>query len=400
MKKKYTAMKRIALFVLLAIVFSVSVCRAENDKRDFAIDFLRESIEMYGDENLLVSPLSAEMALSLTSNGAKGQTQTEILEMLGVSKGQQLLLNKRYGDMMIELQEKDSMSIVKMTNAVWIDDEFNLSKSFVDSSKYYYACVDAIDLQNPANAKVINKWASDNTDNMINDIVNEDMFKSDLRMIIANALCFKGKWQMPFDEGMSADRSFYKENGEVDKVRMMRKTAHYRYFRPEKSDFQMVCLDYDGRKYEMVVLLPDEGKSVTDVIGELTSKTLAEWSRNARKRNIHLELPSFKMEWNRSLNDCFRRMGMERAFTGRADFTGLSDSERLSISDISQFTYIDVDESGTEAAAVTMISIKCTAAIMPEEVYPFVVNRPFLLFIRDKASEEILFAGKIGNPVR
>lgn len=396
--KKLVVMKKKILLCVVIVMLCVSACYGDNTKHDFAMDFLRKSMKLYDDENLLVSPLSAEMALSLLSNGAKGQTQSEILEMLGVVKGQQYELNKHYYDLMIGMPNRDGVSVVKMANAVWVDDSFELLNSFEDSSKYYNAMVKAIDLQNPKNAKVINKWASENTNNLINNVADEKMFSPDIRMILANALYFKGKWQIPFDDGMSAERPFHKNNGDVVMVKMMRKTSHYRYIRPEKSDYQVVCLDYKGEAYEMVVVLPDKGKLPEEVVQKISDDSLKDWSENARSKNIYLELPSFKIEWSKSLNDCFREMGMERAFTSNADFTGLSDSERLNISDISQFTYMDVDETGTEAAAVTMISMKCTAVI--EKPYPFIVDHPFVLFIRDKQSGEILFEGKIGNPVR
>lgn len=404
MTNNYMVMKKISFIVVfLFVAVYAGACnekKAKNDvKHDFAIDFLKESMTMYGDENLLVSPLSAEVALSLTANGAKDETQKEMLEMIGMTDRDLAAVNRYYSDLMVGLPKRDKVSIVKIANAVWIDDEFKLSENFADSAKIYRSNVDAIDLQNPANAKVLNKWAADNTENLINNIVNERMFSPSLRMVIANALYFKGRWQTKFEESMTKQRPFYKENGEEVQVRMMRKTAHYRYIRPEKCNFQIACLDYKGGAYEMIVVLPDKGASPESVLNELTTEQLTEWSNNTMSKNLQLELPSFKVEWGKSLNDCFKKMGMERAFSGKADFSGMTDSERLCISDISQFTYMNVDEDGTEAAAVTVVALSLTSA-GPQEVHPFVVDHPFLLFIRDKKSGAILFAGKIGNPAK
>ena len=395
-------MKRVSLIVIfLSAVLSASACKEKKSvvKHNFAIDFLKESMAMCGDENLLVSPLSAEMALSLTANGARGETRREMLEMIGMTDSTLSVMNRYYGNLMTELPERDDESVVKLANAVWIDDKFKLSESFADSARIFRAKVDAIDLQDPANARILNKWVADNTENLINNIVNERMFSPSLRMIIANAIYFKGLWQIKFDASMTTQKPFYKQNGEEVPVRMMRKTAHYRYIRPEKCNFQIACLDYKGGAYEMMVVLPDKGHQVETVLDELTAEHLTEWSDNAMSKNLRLELPSFEMRWGKSLNDCFKKMGMQRAFSGKADFSGMTDNERLNISDISQFTYMNVDEDGTEAAAVTFVTLGVTA-VRPQEVCPFVVDHPFLIFIRDKRSGAILFAGKIGNPAR
>lgn len=392
--------KRVSIIViLLSAVLCASACKEKEKvvKRDFAIDFLKESIAMYGDENLLVSPLSAEMALSLTANGARGETQKEMLQLIGMSDSSLSVMNRYYGNLMTELPQRDDETIVKLANAVWVDDRFILSKGFADSARIFRAKVDAIDLQDPANAKILNKWAADNTENLINNIVSEKMFSPSLRMIIANALYFKGWWQIRFDASKTTQKPFYKQNGEEVPVRMMRKKAHYRYIRPERCNFQIACLEYMGGKYEMMVVLPDKGHTVENVLNELTTVHLTEWSDNAMPKNLQMELPSFKMQWNNSLKECFKKMGMEEAFSGNADFSGMSDSERLNISDICQFTYMNVDEDGTEAAAVIVEALGVTAA-RPEEVHPFIVDHPFLVFIRDKQSGAILFAGKIGNP--
>lgn len=393
-------MKRFSLIVIfLSAVLCASACKEKENvaKRDFAIDFLRESMAIYGDENLLVSPLSAEMALSLSANGAKGETLREMLKLIGMSDSSLSVMNRYYGNLMAELPQRDDETTVKLANAVWVDDRFKLSEGFADSARIFRAKVDAIDLQDPANAKILNKWAADNTENLINNIVNEKMFSPSLRMIIANALYFKGWWQIRFDASKTTWKYFYKENGEEVLVRMMRKTAHYRYIRPERCNFQIACLEYKGGAYEMMVVLPDKGHTVENVLNELTTGHLTEWSDNAMSKNLQLELPSFKMNWGKSLKECFKKMGMERAFSGDADFSGMTDSERLNVSDICQFTYMNVDEDGTEAAAVTVLSFGLTS-VRPEEVHPFIVDHPFLVFIRDKKSGAILFAGKIGNP--
>lgn len=393
-------MKRFSLIVIfLSAVLCASACKEKENvaKRDFAVDFLRESMEIYGDENLLVSPLSAEMALSLSANGAKGETLREMLKLIGMSDSSLSVMNRYYGNLMAELPERDEKAVVRLANAVWVDDRFKLSEGFVDSARIFRAKVDAIDLQDPANAKILNKWAADNTENLINNIVSERMFSPSLRMIIANALYFKGWWDTKFERRMTVQKTFYKENGEQVPVSMMRKTAHYRYIRPERCNFQIACLEYQGEAYEMMVVLPDKGHKVESVLDALTTEHLTIWSNDAKRTNLQLELPSFKIQWGKSLNDCFKKMGMEKAFSGDADFSGMTDSERLNVSDICQFTYMNVDEDGTEAAAVTVVSFGLTS-VRPEEVHPFIVDHPFLIFIRDKKSGAILFAGKIGNP--
>lgn len=396
MKRFFFSMLVMALS--LATV-SVNAQNKEVPGEGFAVTLLKRAVETYGTDNVVVSPLSVSSALTLTANGAKGRTLTEMLTALQIPNGDLAAANRYYKELFAYFPNADTCTVLNIANAVWIDDSFKMNDSYRKSVEGLNATVGVLDLQNPKNASVVNAWASKNTNKLIDNVISGDAFVPEFRMLIANAVYFKGKWQSSFSPDNTRKQTFYASEGDKYEVQMMHKTANFRYtVAGRNQDLQVLSMDYRGDAYEMVVVLPSGKIPLHEAVNEITEQRIAEWS-NAPRCKVQVSLPKFKIRWNQNLNSCLEAMGITQAFSNQARFGGMSDSEQLKISEVNHFTYLMVEENGTEAAAVTTVMMnKCTAMPRPEHIEIFNADHPFFLFIREKTTGAILFSAQIGRP--
>ncbi|NMB06127.1 MAG: serpin family protein, partial [Bacteroidales bacterium] len=253
--------------------------------------------------------------------------------------------------------------------------------------------VEAVDFADPATVGRINQWAADNTQQLIDHVLDETDPMA--LMYLLNAIYFKGIWTSQFNKKQTQKAPFAYENGNVKQVDMMQQKAEFNY--SENEAMQMVELPYGNQAFSMVVLLPKAGNNLRD-INDLLREGSAWGTLNSSRRRalVDLRLPRFKTEYNIRLNDLLTDMGMGVAFSpGQADFSRMSDLEAF-ISFVDQFTYISTDEEGTEAAAVTVVGVELTSAGPSREV-TFHANRPFIYLIREQSTGAILFMGAVKN---
>lgn len=383
--------------LLMASAFAPVAAQRTND--GFSVRLLKSAIGTYGGDNVVVSPLSVSSALTIAANGAKGQTLSEMMMALQAPEGNVDALARYYAELFNYLPKADTCTNIRIANAVWIDDSFKMKDSYRTSVERLGATVGVLDLQNPKNAAVVNDWAAKNTNNLIKNVISGDAFVPDFRMLIANALYFKGKWESSFSADRTRKEKFIPADGSAYEVPMMHKTANFRYTRAgEKEALQVLCMDYRGGAYEMIAVLPPDEMPADMALDMITEQKLSEWS-NSSRRKVEVSFPKFKIRWANNLNNCLQSLGIRQAFTNQARFGGMSDDEALKISQVNHFTCIEVDESGTEAAAVTTVMMnKCTAMPRPEQIEVFRADHPFFVFIREKESGAILFSALIGKP--
>ena len=331
-------------------------------------------------ENVVVSPYSAAVALSMLAEGAQGQTRTEFDNALGG------MLFKAE-----DLGSNDSI-VVKSANSVWVGDNFSIKNKYVNLlEKEYDAFVTTQDFRDPATVQAINNWCSENTEGKINKVI--DRLGSNDVMVLINALYFNAPWQKAFDEEATADRMFY---GVVEdkKIPMMAQRGKFRY--AQYMDCQMIELPYAGERYAMYIVLPPANWDANAIIPYIGESAFDAAMGMLSTREVILTMPKFKLETSLVLNKALQKMGVETAFSGAADFKGIAATGNLALDMVKQQCYIDVTEQGTEAAAVTVAQVRLTSAgINP--VARMTVDRPFLFFIRDTQDGNILFAGKIVN---
>ena len=343
----------------------------------------------YNNNNTVVSPLSLHLAFDMVYNGAEGETETEMRKTLGYpSNMDKKAISEQSKAIMDNLKSNDSMTL-EIANSLWAKKGFKIKKSFIDNSKnYFYA-----EIKNNTEPKLMNKWVSDKTHKKINKIVNEGV---NIDTALINAIYFNGNWVDKFNKDSTQDRDFTTLDKQKIKVPTMYKCDDMPYY--ENKKYQAVRLDYKGNKMSMFVFLPNEKKSIDDFVKDFSQDEFLNASKNLSRTNLELYLPKFKAECSFELSKTVKELGMKSAFDGRANFNGIA--EKLCISEIIHKTYIDVNESGTEAAAVTAVMMNCTAVPFEEEIKPkcMRVDRPFFFVLSDNDSNIPVFMGVITKP--
>ncbi|WP_234570116.1 serpin family protein [Rhodohalobacter sp. 614A] len=350
------------------------------------------------EENIFISPLSISMALAMTLNGAEGQTFEDMRSTLEL-KGMDLEeINSSFKSLMELLVSLDPSVQLKIANSIWYREGFPVNSEFQQNmDEYFSAQIQGLDFSDPASVDVINNWVSENTEELIEKIIDE--IPGDVVMYLINALYFKGEWLRQFDPDETTPADFYLENGETVEVEMMNQQGRFATYQNE--EVQMIELPYGDSLFTMTILMPGNDETPIDqfIEEQVTAENLDQWRSNLHVSEYHqitVGLPRFEMEYEITYNDVLKAMGMEIAFTpGMADFSGLIESESadLWIDEVKHKTFIRVDEEGTEAAAVTSVAIVETS--LPPSM---IVNRPFVFIIYERESGANLFMGKIKNP--
>lgn len=378
-------MKRYMIFAAVAVLAACSPRQmqdvaTEGSELGYSIKMLKTALNASGkDKNVTVSPYSAGVALSMLTEGAVGETKAELDNALNACLF-------RHTD----LGNNDTV-VVTSANSVWLDDDFAVRNTYVSHlAKEYDAFADVLRFSDPASVKAINNWCSEHTDGMIDGIVSR--LTPEMKMLLVNALYFKAAWETPFDKRYTKDGVFHGTEGDSEASFMYRK-GNFAY--AEYDGNQLICLPYKGGRYSMYVLLPSEELGVDGALPYLTEAGVKEAVNRLENTRVQLLLPKFKQETTLSLIETLEAMGVRTVFTSSADLSGIANGP-LSVSDVLQKTVVEVDEKGTEAAAVTAVVVGLTSA-MPQQVIQMNVNRPFLFMIADMQAGRVLFAGKMMN---
>lgn len=362
----------------------------------FGFGLLRELDRTRADSNIFMSPLSASLALGMTMNGAAGQTFDEMRNALALGTRSPAEINASYRSLLDMLHELDRTVEFRIANSIWYRDGFPFEQTFLDEARQYFdAKVAPLDFAAASAAPTINDWVKQSTNGKIDEIV-EAPIDPDVVMYLINAIYFNGAWTARFDKKQTRPDQFTTIEGTTAPIEMMQRTDTVRV--AETADLQVIDLPYGGGAYAMTILLPRPGRSVTDLVAGLTAESWESTIASATDRKIDLQLPKFRLRWEASLIDPLKALGMRVPFDARlADFSRMSAAEggRLYISKVTQKSYVDVHEEGTEAAAVTSVEISFTCACGPQTIR---IDRPFVFAIRERLSGTILFLGKIVRP--
>lgn len=361
---------------------------------NFAFDFFKNLQETQPvNDNLFVSPLSLHMALGMLVNGTENETAQQLLNALkmeGISLDE---LNKAYKTLIDELPVADSKVKLGLANSVWYRSGFQVESNFQDVlKKSFNAEVGGLEFNDAAKAK-INQWASDKTNGKIKKVL--DQISPDQVMFLLNALYFKGDWATKFDAKNTVDKPFKLEVGTDKTVKMMFNEAEYKV--SESTKYKAVLLPYANSQFNMTVLIPQGETTVSQVVTSLTAHDWNELqSTKLSARKAKVGLPRFTLDYSAKLNETLKNMGIKKVFTGAAELAKISKGGGLMVDFVKQDAYLGIDETGTEAAAVTTIGIGLTSA--GPNVPEYICDRPFVLVISEKTSNTVLFMGRIMNP--
>lgn len=362
---------------------------------DLGFKLLAE-VEADENNNTFFSPTSLYMALSMVYNGADGVTKEEIAKALQVEGIDVDELNKASASMMSILDKETDQIQLDVANSIWLNEKYHFQKEFAEHNKdYFNAEIEEIDITNSKSPKRINDWVKKATNEKIEEIVDSPL-DSNLVTILINAIYFKGDWTYQFDGKGTENRTFQLEGGGTKEVPLMMLNESLAYM--ENEDFQAVALPYGDGEMSMKVFLPKENVSLDEFKNTVTSENWALWSSEFNLNEGMVRLPKFQLEYEVLLNETLKSLGMNSAFDEGANFTNMIKEENpVWLSDVKQKTFIDVNEEGTEAAAVTSTEMKTTSAPI-DEPFQMEVNRPFFFTITDDETDAILFMGSVANP--
>lgn len=372
-----------------------NVVHASND---FGFRLLQRVNETETGHNLFISPLSLSMALGMTLNGAKGTTEDSMRSTLGFSGMTPQEINTTYSSLMQMLSNLDPKVQFTVANSIWYRLGLPVEQEFIETNQRYFgASVAGLDFGAPDAARTINTWVDENTKGKIRQIV-DDPIPGSVVMYLINAIYFKGLWIYQFDKSRTLEAPFFHADGSTQQVNLMSLQATLPY--SETPSYQAVELPYGDSLFSMIVVLPKQDESVEAFVSGLNSATWQDILEGLHPQEGTVFLPKFRLEYEKQLNDALTAMGMGIAFDGQeADFSGISRQvyqagDRLFISKVKQKTFVQVDEEGTEAAAVTSVEIGITS-VGPARDFVMRVDRPFFVVITERNSGTLLFVGKI-----
>jgi len=341
------------------------------------------------NENFTISPLSLSEMLVMASNGANGETRKQINSIIGANDNiSKESLNEAFNGLNEYLAMVDSKTTFTTANSVWIDEGFKVKPEFLSDKKLIGETFNQ-KLSTIKTMDDINHWCDIKTSGCIKDILTEPL-DDYCRMVLANALYFKGMWKNKFSKDDTREKDFTNSDGSKSKVQMMSQVSEFLAY--EGIDMDFAEFQYGNDNYCMDVFLPHEDKKLDECMKDFDQKTFEEYLKKAAMGEILVEMPRMKLNYKTSLVKPLKAMGMTDAFSDDADFSGIS-NEKTYISDVIQATFVNVDEEGTEAAAVTIATMKND--IMPMRTSTFFMNRPFAYIIREKTTGTILFMGKV-----
>ena len=413
-------LKKTTFYSIIAMSFSGMIsCDSDNDDKEgsgylsnaepivlelkskvdtdntFAFDLFKTTYGLTEESNVFISPLSVNMALSMTMNGAKNATLDEMKEALRAKNYSLDDINSYNKSLREALVAVDKSTTLSIANSIWYHNTYTFENEFISANKNNYdAEIKPIDFGSSSAISQINGWVSDKTNKKIPEIIDE--LSPDNVICLINAICFKGIWREKFDKNRTKDENFYSEDGaNMGKVKMMSQTHNFPYSKDENCGYLM--LPYGNGAFSMIVMLPNEGRTIDDVISNLDSKSWND-ALYMDTYEVNLRFPRFKVECSYDMHKAILpEMGMITPFSNNADFSGMIGNNLIKISKVIHKTFVEVNEEGTEAAAATVVVGKFGSAPPSGTIIDYVVNKPFAFAIRENSTGVILFIGKIGS---
>jgi len=349
-------------------------------------------------DNIFFSPFSISSAMAMVYEGAKGETANEIGSVMHFPQDNALLRNS-FASLYSDINAKGKPYALSTANALWAEKTHSFLASYKNTIQQYYSG-DTTNLDFIGNAEgsrqTINNWVAGKTNNKITNLIGEGSITPLTRLILTNAIYFKGTWESQFDAKDTKPEDFTVSPGNKTKVQMMSMPGeHFDY--AENNDLQAIELPYKGGDLSMVILLP-KGNNLSSAEKYINPKNFSDLMAKLQYNKVNLYIPKFKLETQYQLADTLLQMGMPTAFSTNADFSGMDGQKDLFISFVIHKAYIDVDELGTEAAAATGIGMATSAAPVPEKIFVFRADHPFIFAIKENSTGNILFLGNVINP--
>jgi len=371
---------------------SASIIAADNQ---FGFElFQKVNASLKEQKNTMISPMSVSLALAMVYNGTAGNTKKQMEDMLHKANLSPDDINQSYKDLVSALQSHDPKVELSISNAIFYRNSFPVKPDFITTNQnYYQAEVSGLDFSKSTETlNKVNGWVNTKTNGKIDKILQQ--VNTEDIMYLLNAIYFNGEWKYSFDTKETTEKPFTKEDKTMVQVPTMTIEKPFNYYSHQK--FELLEMPYGSGKYSMLIFLPENGKKTDDVISLMTAENLNDWISKLTEQKKEVFMPKFEFKFDDSLKDELAALGMTDAFNDlKANLAGISDAAKLVISEVMHKSYIKVDERGTEAAAVTGITVGTTS--MPVD-NSFRIDHPFVFAIREKDTKAILFIGKVMDP--
>ncbi len=375
---------------VLDLIGDPSISSVASANTTFGFKLLTDLQNRQPETNIMISPLSISIALTMTYNGAVGETQRAMADVLEIESLGIDTVNRSNASLRDSLQSTDPKIEIAIANSIWSRQGVEFDPIFLERNREFFGAeIGSLNFSDPHSTEVINGWVDTNTNGKINQIVQR--IDPGTLIFLINAIYFKGNWQKEFDKSTTRDGIFYLSDGGQKQVPMMYRKGAYPYFRG--NNFEAARLPYGDGEISMYIFLPNRSSNLNDFIGQLNAENWSNWMSQFKERTDDSEmiLPRFELEYEVKLNDALTALGMGIAFGTGADFSGMG--TQLFISEVRHKTIIEVNEEGTEAAAVTaVVGVK---SLPPA----FRVDRPFLFAIHDDGTQTLLFMGIVVEPM-
>jgi serine protease inhibitor len=353
----------------------------------------------HGAGNLFFSPESISTALAMAYAGARGNTATEMAKALHYTLPPDQL-HPAMGALLRDLNATHSDYQLNVANALWAQQGYTFFDQFLNLLKTDYgAGLQQVDFKGASEAarSTINQWVEEKTQDKIKDLLAPGSLRPDTRLVLTNAIYFKGNWQTQFDKAQTRNEDFFLPLTKSTTAPLMHREGSFGYF--DGGTFQVLEIPYKSNKLSLIVLLPKERSGLPVLENSMTASNMQQWLKQvAPVSKVIVTIPRFKSTQEFELSSALRALGMPQAFASGADFSGMTDKRDFAISAVIHKAFVDVNEEGTEAAAATAVTMRALAMRAGPPPPVFRADHPFIFFIRDNGSQSILFMGRMTDP--
>ncbi len=360
----------------------------------FALNLFESLKKEHANENIFFSPYSIYTVLAMMYEGAGGETERQMQSVLRFKNQESL-----HRTLQQTIHTKNATYTLQMANAIWVQKDYPFSTNYIDTvERFYDAYVAHVDfteeIEREKVRRMINDFIAQKTENKITELLHENDLNPLIRMVLTNAVYFKGDWDVAFDASQTTQESFTMHNGKKVKVDMMRMVQPKKEFPyTETKNVQVLELPYKDNRLSMIIFLPKKGKEY-----EVTAQNINTYLSNLTNTKIHLiAMPKFEYDNRYQLKKYLESLGMSSAFNDNADFSKINKQKALKIDEVIHQSYVKVDEKGTEAAAATaaLMAPIAAAPVTQKDTVDFVADHPFTFIIRENASKNIMFIGEV-----
>ncbi|XP_008580540.1 PREDICTED: serpin I2 [Galeopterus variegatus] len=390
-------MDKIWLWCLLLIFSGSQASTLAQKNTEFVADLYR-AVCLSHENNIIFSPLGTTLVLGMIQLGAKGKALQQIrqtLKLQETSAGEEFSVLKSFFS---TISKKKQEFTFNLANALYLQEGFTVKERYLHSNKkFFQSAVKLVDFQDAkACAETISTWVESETDGKIKDMFSGEEFGPLTRVVLVNALYFKGDWKQKFRKEDTELMNFTKKDGSTVKIPMMK--AHlrtkYGYFSESSINYQVLELPYKDDEFSLIIILPAEDVNIEEVEKLITAHKILKWFSEIHEEEVEISLPRFKVEQKLDFKDALYALNITEIFSGGCDLSGITDSSEIYVSHVMQKVFFEINEDGSEAATSTGIHVPVIMSLARNQ---FIANHPFLFIMKDNPTESILFMGRVTN---